>query len=135
MVKLTAMVNSRFLFLFVMVICSLNTNIGFIILTGRVAMHISSEMDTSPTSYKHQCFHSSCPDASNGASSTDVDLLSKAKNMGILEHSPGDEVEGELLYLQTKLLDNAVAVQRTCGTSWLFYLFQSLMFCSIIRSC
>ncbi|KAH7678900.1 Histone-lysine N-methyltransferase protein [Dioscorea alata] len=81
---------------------------------GHVGMHISSEMDTSPASYKHQCFHSSCPDASNGASSTGVDLLSKAKNMGILELSPGDEVEGELLYLQTKLLDNAVAVQRTC---------------------
>ncbi|KAG1366994.1 hypothetical protein COCNU_13G007840 [Cocos nucifera] len=43
-----------------------------------------------------------------------LDKLSKAKRMGILELSPEDEVEGEILYLQARLLDNIVAVKNTC---------------------
>ncbi|XP_008776606.1 uncharacterized protein LOC103696693 isoform X2 [Phoenix dactylifera] len=43
-----------------------------------------------------------------------LDELSKAKTMGILELSPEDEVEGEILYLQARLLDNAVAVKNSC---------------------
>lgn len=43
-----------------------------------------------------------------------LNQLSKAKMMGILELSPEDEVEGEILYLQARLLDNAVAVKHRC---------------------
>ncbi|KAJ0980991.1 hypothetical protein J5N97_009246 [Dioscorea zingiberensis] len=81
---------------------------------GHVEKHIFSESDTSCASCKHQNFHSTITDMNNGSSSANVELLSKAKNMGILELSPGDEVEGELLYLQTRLLDKAVAIQRIC---------------------
>ncbi|BAS96729.1 Os06g0209300, partial [Oryza sativa Japonica Group] len=35
-----------------------------------------------------------------------ADQVSKAKSSGILEHSPHDEIEGELLHLQSRLLDD-----------------------------
>ncbi|XP_077224076.1 PHD finger family protein [Tasmannia lanceolata] len=40
--------------------------------------------------------------------------LLKARNMGILELSPEDEVEGEILYFQNRLLENAVTSKRHC---------------------
>lgn len=43
------------------------------------------------------------------------DQLAKAKQMRILELSPEDEVEGELLYLQQKLLDNDFAIKNSFG--------------------
>ena len=43
------------------------------------------------------------------------DQLAKAKRMGILEFSPEDEVEGEMLYLQNKLVDNAHAIKHSFG--------------------
>ncbi|CAA2933856.1 histone-lysine n-methyltransferase atx1 [Olea europaea subsp. europaea] len=39
----------------------------------------------------------------------DLDLLVKARNVGLLKLSPEDEVEGELIYYQHRLLRNAVA--------------------------
>lgn len=52
-----------------------------------------------------------------------MDRLSKAKMMGILELSPEDEVEGELLYFQARLLDNAVAVKHRFGHALFFLSF------------
>lgn len=44
---------------------------------------------------------------------TDVmDQVSRAKSLGILEHSPDDEVEGEMLYLQARLLDTAAFLKH-----------------------
>ncbi|XP_078157478.1 PHD finger family protein isoform X2 [Carex rostrata] len=42
------------------------------------------------------------------------DELSKAKSSGILDLAPEDEVEGELVYLQSKLLDNSVNSKQRC---------------------
>ncbi|EMS45568.1 NuA3 HAT complex component NTO1 [Triticum urartu] len=42
------------------------------------------------------------------------DQLSKAKALGILDHSPDDEVEAEMLFLQASLLDNAMVLKHRC---------------------
>ena len=44
-----------------------------------------------------------------------LDQLAKAKRKRILEFSPEDEVEGEMLYLQNKLVDNALAIKHSFG--------------------
>lgn len=44
-----------------------------------------------------------------------IDQLSKARNLGILKLSPGDEVEGALLYYQQQLLCNATMRKRISG--------------------
>lgn len=61
----------------------------------------------------------------NGACS---EQLVKASAMGLLELSPADEVEGELVYYQHRLLCNAVARKRFSG---LFYNPSSLISCMI----
>ncbi|KAM3244093.1 hypothetical protein ACQJBY_055800 [Aegilops geniculata] len=43
-----------------------------------------------------------------------TDQLSKAKALGILDHSPDDEVEAETLFLQARLLDNAMVLKHRC---------------------
>ncbi|KAK8941180.1 hypothetical protein KSP39_PZI010222 [Platanthera zijinensis] len=43
-----------------------------------------------------------------------LDQLEKAKNMKILDASPTDEVEGELLYLQKCLLDRVTSIKHSC---------------------
>lgn len=58
---------------------------------------------------------------------TDVmDQVSRAKSLGILEHSPDDEVEGEMLYLQARLLDTAAFLKHRYGKIYcgcLFFVF------------
>ncbi|PNT76231.1 uncharacterized protein LOC100828066 isoform X2 [Brachypodium distachyon] len=41
-----------------------------------------------------------------------ADQASKAESSGILEYSPHDEIEGEIVYLQSRLLDDVVAMNR-----------------------
>ncbi|TVU01726.1 hypothetical protein EJB05_52812, partial [Eragrostis curvula] len=41
-----------------------------------------------------------------------ADQVLKARSLKILEHSPDDEVEGEIVYLQARLLDNAVVLKH-----------------------
>ncbi|CAL5051735.1 unnamed protein product [Urochloa decumbens] len=41
-----------------------------------------------------------------------VDQVSKAKSSGILEHSPDDELEGEIVYLQSRLLNGVVSMKQ-----------------------
>ncbi|KAM0926887.1 hypothetical protein ACQ4PT_003056 [Festuca glaucescens] len=41
-----------------------------------------------------------------------ADQISKAKSLGILDHSPDDEVEGEMVFLQARLLDNAMVLKH-----------------------
>ncbi|XP_062221873.1 uncharacterized protein LOC133921131 isoform X3 [Phragmites australis] len=43
---------------------------------------------------------------------TAADQVLKAKSLKITEHSPDDEVEGEMVYLQARLLDNAVVLKH-----------------------
>ncbi|XP_015885585.3 uncharacterized protein LOC107420993 isoform X1 [Ziziphus jujuba] len=50
-----------------------------------------------------------CDHQSKHARCNEVNQLVKAEKMGILEVSPEDEVEGELIYFQHRLLENAVA--------------------------
>ncbi|KAL5992913.1 hypothetical protein ACLOJK_013832 [Asimina triloba] len=69
----------------------------------------------------------SMPDVSNAACTQNVtkrdNLDDEDKKREILQHSPEDEVEGEILYFQSRLLDNAVASKRLCGLGiWLSYL-------------
>lgn len=45
----------------------------------------------------------------------DSDQLVKAKKRGVLNMSPADDVEGEIIYLQNKLLDIAVSRKRQTG--------------------
>jgi hypothetical protein len=48
--------------------------------------------------------------------------LSKVKSSGILDLSPENEVEAELVYLQSKLLDNAVDSRKACGNMILLFI-------------
>ncbi|KAI3464451.1 hypothetical protein Pfo_021114 [Paulownia fortunei] len=48
-------------------------------------------------------------DRTSRCNGVNLDQLVKARNLGILKLSPADEVEGELLYYQQRLLCNAVA--------------------------
>lgn len=49
-----------------------------------------------------------------------MEQLDRAGKMGLLEFSPEDEVEGELIYLQCRLLRNAVARKKLAGVSFQF---------------
>ncbi|XP_066332548.1 uncharacterized protein [Miscanthus floridulus] len=46
------------------------------------------------------------------ADTTATGQVLKARSSKILEHSPDDEVEGEMVYLQSRLLDNAVVLKH-----------------------
>lgn len=63
--------------------------------------------------YNHQAWQSS--DMNGTLTDGKGEQFVQARKMGILEFSPEDEVEGELLYFQNRLLDNAVAVKHRCG--------------------
>ncbi|OMP12216.1 Zinc finger, PHD-type [Corchorus olitorius] len=54
--------------------------------------------------------YSKCNDKSY--TSDDLEQLVKARKMGVLKMSPEDEVEGEIIYYQHRLLGNAVARNR-----------------------
>ncbi|XP_022747157.1 uncharacterized protein LOC111296845 isoform X2 [Durio zibethinus] len=55
----------------------------------------------------HQSEHSKCNEKS--CTSDDLEQLDKASKLGALKLSPEDEVEGEIIYYQHRLLGNAVA--------------------------
>ncbi|XP_011011925.1 PREDICTED: uncharacterized protein LOC105116326 isoform X2 [Populus euphratica] len=57
----------------------------------------------------HQNKHSKCNDLICNSSEVNLERLAKAKKLGILKLSPVDEVEGEIIYFQKRLLGNAVA--------------------------
>lgn len=59
--------------------------------------------------------HSSCiGDKNHALDAAEMDQLAKAKELGILELSPEDEVEEEILYLQSRLIDKEVAIKLSC---------------------
>ncbi|XWS25217.1 hypothetical protein CRYUN_Cryun27aG0050700 [Craigia yunnanensis] len=55
----------------------------------------------------HQSKHSKCNEKS--CTSDDLEQLVKARKLGALKLSPEDEVEGEIIYYQHRLLGNAIA--------------------------
>jgi hypothetical protein len=46
--------------------------------------------------------------------------------LNILEHSPDDEIEGEIVYLQARLLENAAVLKHRYGKSISFPFFSVL---------
>ena len=84
-----------------------------------------SGFSTEATSFACPCCNqqslsSACTNMNHTSDVGNLDELSKAKTMGLLELSPEDEVEGEILYLQARLLDNVVAVKNSCGEPPIF---------------
>ncbi|KAM0971666.1 hypothetical protein FF1_019575 [Malus domestica] len=57
----------------------------------------------------HQNKHPKCCDMICKSDEMNLEQLVKAQEMGVLEMSPEDEVEGELIYYQHRLLNNAIA--------------------------
>jgi hypothetical protein len=71
---------------------------------------------------EHSCPHEKLPvdsfeEHEDATDTTTSDQVLKAKSMRVLEHAPDDEVEGEMVYLQARLLDNAVVLKHRCGKS------------------
>ncbi|KAL9394423.1 hypothetical protein Peur_013708 [Populus x canadensis] len=68
------------------------------------------EASSNPSVFcNHQNKHSKCNDLISNSSEVNLEQLAKAKKLGILKLSPVDEVEGEIIYFQKRLLGNAVA--------------------------
>uniref|UniRef100_A0A2N9FXG7 PHD-type domain-containing protein n=1 Tax=Fagus sylvatica TaxID=28930 RepID=A0A2N9FXG7_FAGSY len=57
----------------------------------------------------HQNQHSKCNNMICKSDGLNLEQLVKARKMGVLDLSPEDEVEGEIVYFQHRLLSNAVA--------------------------
>ncbi|KAK9270103.1 hypothetical protein L1049_025677 [Liquidambar formosana] len=72
----------------------------------------------------HQNQHSACIDMINKYDGINLEQLIKARNMGVLEMSPEDEVEGELIYFQHSLLGNAITRKR----------FSDDLICKVVKS-
>lgn len=62
-----------------------------------------------------------CPQVNSILDPRQLNQLAKAKQMGLLEFSPEDEVEGEILYLQNKLVDSAFTVRHSFGKKTKYY--------------
>ncbi|XP_031273102.1 uncharacterized protein LOC116131586 [Pistacia vera] len=60
----------------------------------------------------HHSQHPKCNDAICKFDGVNLEQLVKARKLGVLELSPLDEVEGEIIYFQHRLLGNAVTRKR-----------------------
>lgn len=63
----------------------------------------------------HQNQHSKCSNMICKSDGLNLEQLVKARKMGVLDLSPEDEVEGEIIYFQHRLLGNAVARKQFTG--------------------
>lgn len=63
----------------------------------------------------HQYKHPKCCDNFCKSDEVNLEELVKARKMGAREPSPEDEVEGELIYYQNRLLSNVVARKHFTG--------------------
>lgn len=61
----------------------------------------------------HQSEHSKCNEKSCPVD--DLELSVKARKLGALKFSPDDEVEGEIIFYQHRLLGNAVSRNHVTG--------------------
>lgn len=64
-------------------------------------------------SSNNQKWHSNCSEAI--CKSDEAERLTTARKLGVLKLSPSDELEGEIIYLQHKLLWEAVGRKRLTG--------------------
>ena len=53
-----------------------------------------------------------------------LEQLAKAREMGVLDLSPEDEVEGEIVYFQHRLLSNAAARKQFTGLFFVLDFFR-----------
>lgn len=67
----------------------------------------------------HESQHLKCSDLTCKSDQRKLEQLVRAENMGVLKLSPEDEVEGEIIYYQHRLLGKAAA--RNCLTEKLVY--------------
>jgi hypothetical protein len=91
------------------------------------------------------CFAKSCPRDHNlidssaklGQSSDTaaMDQVHIAYSSHILEHSPDDEIEGEIVYLQSNLLKDVVAVKQRYGKGRRFCYVHFYLLCRNTEQC
>lgn len=74
----------------------------------------------------HQNTHSMCKSVE-----VNEPQLVKAEKLGVLELSPADEVEGELIYFQHRLHCNAVARKHFTGLTLSSPTFVWKLFCAV----
>ena len=78
--------------------------------------HILCPMLLEEPSCPHEKLPVDSPEKHEDATDTTAsDKVLKAKSLRVLEHAPDDEVEGEMVYLQARLLDNAVVLKHRYG--------------------
>lgn len=63
----------------------------------------------------HENKHPECEEMTCKADGLNLEQLVIARKMGIPDLSPKDEVEGEIIYYQSRLLSDAVARKRFAG--------------------
>jgi hypothetical protein len=71
----------------------------------------------------HQNQHSKCNNMICKSDGLNLEQLVKARKMGVLDLSPEDEVEGEIVYFQHRLLSNAVARKQFTGLFFVLLTF------------
>lgn len=96
----------------------------------------ASQLEASSSSglcCNNQNLQATSSDQTSRCNGVNLDELAEARNMGILKLSPADEVEGELIYYQQSLLQNAVLRKRISGLYSVF--FVSLLIFGFIHLC
>lgn len=68
----------------------------------------------------HQNIHPKCHDTNCKSDEMGLEQLAKAHELGVLEMSPEDEVEGELIYYQHRLQNN-ISVRKHYTGMWLTF--------------
>lgn len=81
--------------------------------------------------------HPRCDEIMGNDDVRSLEQLVKARNMGIMQLSPKDDVEGEIIYFQHRLLSNAVARKQSTGLCTINFLitFVALWFCFMMLNC
>ena len=59
-----------------------------------------------------------------------LDQVCKAKSSDTLKHSPDDEIEGEIVYLQSRLLDGVVSMKQRYG-KFFFVMYINIPYAAI----
>jgi hypothetical protein len=75
----------------------------------------------------HQNQHSKFSNMICKSDGLNLDRLVKARKMGVLDLSPEDEVEGEIIYFQNRLLGNAVARKQFTGLFLVLLIFWDIL--------
>ena len=68
----------------------------------------------------HQNIHPKCHHTIRRSDEMNIDQLAKAQKLGVIEMSPDDEVEGELIYYQHRLQNN-ISTRKHYTGMWLSF--------------